>query len=251
MLDTWFSSGLWPMSTLGWPEETADFARYYPTSLLITGFDIIFFWVARMMMLGLEFMDDVPFRDVYITTLVRDEYGKKMTKSKGNVVTPMGLLEQYGTDAVRYWAASGRPGADIAFEDGQMRIGRKLAIKILNASRFVLRPGTTTPLDVAARLFRKLGLAPPYQHVLVRGQPRSPREEPVHPASSSCVIPSSMCTPTSPSGAPKRSASSTSRERRRPTVSWARYSMRLRSASRRRRARIRVSTSATDGVRSR
>ena len=94
VLDTWFSSGLWPMSTLGWPEETADFARYYPTSLLLTGFDIIFFWVARMMMFGLEFTDKVPFKDVYITPLVRDAQGKKMSKTKGNVVDPLDLMEQ-------------------------------------------------------------------------------------------------------------------------------------------------------------
>ena len=96
VLDTWFSSGLWPISTLGWPDDTPELRRYYPTSLLLTGFDIIFFWVARMMMFGLEFTDKVPFKDVYITPLVRDELGKKMTKSKGNVVDPLDLMDQYG-----------------------------------------------------------------------------------------------------------------------------------------------------------
>ncbi len=101
VLDTWFSSALWPFSTLGWPDDTPELAKYYPTSLLITGFDIIFFWVARMMMIGLECTDKVPFRDVYITPLVRDQYGKKMTKSRGNVVDPLEIMDQYGTDAVR------------------------------------------------------------------------------------------------------------------------------------------------------
>src|SRR5262249_52104431 len=105
VLDTWFSSGLWPFSTLGWPNETPELQRYYPTSLMLTGFDLIFFWVPRMMMLGLEFMNDVPFRDVYNTPLVRDQYGKKMTKSKGNVVDPLDLMNQYGTDAVRFTLA--------------------------------------------------------------------------------------------------------------------------------------------------
>ena len=112
VLDTWFSSGLWPFSTLGWPDETPELKRYYPTSALVTGFDIIFFWVARMMMLGLHFMDEVPFRDVYIHALVRDERGAKMSKSKGNVIDPLELIDRYGADALRFTlAAHGGAGA--------------------------------------------------------------------------------------------------------------------------------------------
>ena len=106
VLDTWFSSALWPFSTLGWPEQTAELAKYYPTDTLVTGFDIIFFWVARMMMMGLHFMGDVPFRTVYIHGLVRDEKGQKMSKSKGNVIDPLSLIEAYGTDVLRYSVAA-------------------------------------------------------------------------------------------------------------------------------------------------
>ncbi len=102
VLDTWFSFGLWPFSTLGWPDATPELSRYYPTSALVTGFDIIFFWVARMMMLGLHALDEVPFRTVYIHALVRDEKGAKMSKSKGNVVDPLDLVDRYGADALRF-----------------------------------------------------------------------------------------------------------------------------------------------------
>ena len=114
VLDTWFSSALWPFSTLGWPDETPELKRYYPTNVLVTGFDIIFFWVARMMMMGLHFMDEVPFRDVYIHALVRDEKGAKMSKSKGNVIDPLDLIDQYGADALRFTlAAMAAQGRDI------------------------------------------------------------------------------------------------------------------------------------------
>ena len=106
MLDTWFSSALWPFSTLGWPDKTPELARFYPTSVLVTGFDIIFFWVARMMMMGLHFMDEVPFHDVYIHALVRDEKGQKMSKSKGNVIDPLELIDKYGADALRFTLAA-------------------------------------------------------------------------------------------------------------------------------------------------
>jgi valyl-tRNA synthetase len=160
VLDTWFSSGLWPMSTLGWPDDTPDFARYYPTSLLLTGFDIIFFWVARMMMFGLEFTGKVPFKDVYITPLVRDELGKKMTKSKGNVVDPLDLMEQYGADAVRFTLAQlAAQGRDVILSHDRFAASRAFANKIWNAARFVMMnlDGAEQPLknvDVA-----KMGLA--------------------------------------------------------------------------------------------
>ena len=139
VLDTWFSSGLWPFSTMGWPDRTADLERYYPTTLMITGLDIIFFWVARMIMLGLKFGDDVPFRTVYITSLVRDEHGQKMSKSKGNVVNPLELMDEIGADALRFTlAALASPGMDIALSEGRLRGSRQFVNKIWNASRFVL-----------------------------------------------------------------------------------------------------------------
>ena len=139
VLDTWFSSGLWPFSTMGWPAATADLARYYPTSLLITAHDIIFFWVARMMMLGIKFAGDVPFRQVYITSLVRDAHGRKMSKSKGNVVDPLELIGDIGADAFRFTlAALASPGMDISLSEGRLRGYRQFVNKIWNASRFVL-----------------------------------------------------------------------------------------------------------------
>ena len=139
VLDTWFSSGLWPFSTLGWPEQTKDLARYYPTSLLVTGFDIIFFWVARMMMFGLEFTGDVPFRDIYITPLVRDAEGKKMSKSKGNVVDPLELMDTYGTDALRFTLAQlAIQGRDVILSPERLAASRAFANKIWNAARYVI-----------------------------------------------------------------------------------------------------------------
>ncbi len=137
VLDTWFSSALWPFSTLGWPDATPEVKRYYPTSVLVTGFDIIFFWVARMMMAGLHFMDEVPFRDVYIHALVRDERGAKMSKSKGNVIDPLQLIEQYGADALRFTlAAMAAQGRDIKLSIARVEGYRNFATKIWNASRF-------------------------------------------------------------------------------------------------------------------
>ena len=137
VLDTWFSSALWPFSTLGWPDETADVTRFYPTSILITGFDIIFFWVARMMMMGLHFMGEVPFRQVFINALVRDERGKKMSKSKGNVVDPLELVDEYGADALRFTltAMSGQ-GRNISLSEQRVEGYRNFGTKLWNAARF-------------------------------------------------------------------------------------------------------------------
>jgi valyl-tRNA synthetase len=139
VLDTWFSSGLWPFSTMGWPEDTVDLRHYYPTDLLITGLDIIFFWVARMIMMGLRFTGDVPFRTVYITALVRDAHGQKMSKSKGNVVDPLEVMDRVGADAFRFTlAALASPGMDISLSEGRLMGYRQFINKIWNASRFVL-----------------------------------------------------------------------------------------------------------------
>jgi valyl-tRNA synthetase len=140
VLDTWFSSALWPFSTLGWPDNTKDLQVYYPTSVLITGFDILFFWVARMMMMGLHFMKDVPFRDVYIHALVRDVHGKKMSKSKGNVIDPLVMMDKFGTDAFRFTlAAFAAQGRDILMSEDRIEGYRNFANKIWNAARFILQ----------------------------------------------------------------------------------------------------------------
>ena len=139
VLDTWFSSGLWPFSTLGWPEQTEDLRTFYPTACLATGFDILFFWVARMAMLGIKFMGDVPFRDVYIHALVRDAEGAKMSKSKGNVADPLMVMEKYGTDAFRFTlAALAAQGRDIRMSEDRIEGYRNFANKIWNAARLVL-----------------------------------------------------------------------------------------------------------------
>ncbi|HSS31503.1 MAG TPA: valine--tRNA ligase [Nitrospiraceae bacterium] len=139
VLDTWFSSALWPFSTLGWPEHTPELKTYYPTSTLVTGLDILFFWVARMIMMGLKFMDDVPFREVYIHALVRDAEGQKMSKSKGNVIDPLHVMEQFGTDALRFTLASmASPGRDIKLAEERIEGYRNFANKIWNATRFSL-----------------------------------------------------------------------------------------------------------------
>jgi valyl-tRNA synthetase len=137
VLDTWFSSGLWAFSTLGWPDKTPELARYYPTAVLVTGFDIIFFWIARMMMLGLHFMKEVPFHTVYIHALVRDEKGQKMSKSKGNVMDPLGLIDAYGADALRFTlTAMAAQGRDIKLSTSRVEGYRNFATKVWNAARF-------------------------------------------------------------------------------------------------------------------
>ena len=139
VLDTWFSSALWPFSTMGWPERTPELKYYYPTSLMVTGFDIIFFWVARMIMMGLEFMDEEPFRDVYIHNLIRDENGMKMSKSSGNVIDPLDMIEKYGADGLRMaLAALSTQGRDILLSSSKIETFRLFMNKLWNAARFAL-----------------------------------------------------------------------------------------------------------------
>src|SRR5262245_46858310 len=155
VLDTWFSSALWPFSTLGWPDNTDALKRYYPTSTLVTGFDIIFFWVARMMMMGLHFMQKerpgapleevIPFHDVYIHALVRDATGAKMSKSKGNVIDPLALIDEYGADALRFTlAAMAAQGRDIKLSTQRVEGYRNFATKLWNAARFAEMNGCAT-----------------------------------------------------------------------------------------------------------
>ena len=145
VLDTWFSSALWPFSTLGWPDKTKELARYYPTTTLVTGFDIIFFWVARMMMMGLHFMKEIPFHDVYIHALVRDASGAKMSKSKGNVIDPLALIDEYGADALRFTlAAMAAQGRDIKLSTQRVEGYRNFATKLWNAARFAEMNGCAT-----------------------------------------------------------------------------------------------------------
>ncbi|HDQ14191.1 MAG TPA: valine--tRNA ligase [Sediminispirochaeta sp.] len=139
VLDTWFSSWLWPFSTLGWPEDTEDLRRFFPTSTLVTGYDIIFFWVARMIMSSLEFLEEVPFRDIVITSLVRDKQGRKMSKSLGNGMDPLDIVDQYGADSLKFTLAFlTAQGQDILLAEEDFRFGSKFANKIWNASRFLL-----------------------------------------------------------------------------------------------------------------
>jgi valyl-tRNA synthetase len=151
VLDTWFSSGLWPFSTLGWPDQTEDLKNFYPTATLVTGFDILFFWVARMIMMGLKFMGDVPFRDVYIHALVRDEQGQKMSKSKGNVIDPLDVMSEYGTDAFRFTlAAMAAMGRDIKLAEDRIAGYQNFVNKLWNAARFVQMNSTTSNGDGAS-----------------------------------------------------------------------------------------------------
>ncbi len=146
VLDTWFSSGLWPFSTLGWPEETADLAKFYPNSVMVTGYDLMFFWVARMMMFGLYVMDgEIPFPTIAFHGMVRDEHGKKMSKSYGNTVNPLDWMDEYGSDALRFTLARGaNPGTDVPIGEDWVQASRNFANKIWNATRFALMNGATT-----------------------------------------------------------------------------------------------------------
>ncbi len=160
VLDTWFSSALWPFSTLGWPADTPEVKRYYPTDVLVTGFDIIFFWVARMMMMGLHFMKEIPFSTVYIHALVRDEKGAKMSKSKGNVIDPLALIDEYGADALRFTlAAMAAQGRDIKLSQQRVEGYRNFATKLWNACRFAemnrcVQPSGFDPLSAKETLNR-------------------------------------------------------------------------------------------------
>ncbi len=148
VLDTWFSSALWPFSTLGWPEDTPEVRRYYPTDVLVTGFDIIFFWVARMMMMGLEFMGKEPFHTVYVHALVRDEHGQKMSKTKGNVIDPLNLVDQYGADATRFTlAAMAAQGRDMRLAMTRVEGYRNFVTKLWNAARFLEMNGCVRRAD--------------------------------------------------------------------------------------------------------
>ncbi|WP_084789600.1 valine--tRNA ligase [Saccharomonospora iraqiensis] len=158
VLDTWFSSGLWPFSTMGWPDDTADLAKFYPTSVLSTGYDILFFWVARMMMFGLYAMRDngpersVPFEHIYLHGLIRDAHGKKMSKSRGNVLDPLDWMQRYGADATRFTLARGaNPGADMALAEEWAAGARNFCTKLFNASRFAITNGATVATPVPER----------------------------------------------------------------------------------------------------
>ncbi len=167
VLDTWFSSGLWPFSTLGWPDQTEDLATFYPTSVLITGFDILFFWVARMIMMGCHLAGDVPFKTVHLTGLVRDAKGDKMSKTKGNTIDPLNVIGTYGADAVRFTlAALASPGRDLPLDMSRMDGYRSFATKVWNAARFVQMKlqGDELPLNEAA----KLDLKAPERWILSR-----------------------------------------------------------------------------------
>ncbi len=170
IFDTWFSSGLWPFSTLGWPDDTPDLRTYYPTSVMETGYDIIFFWVARMMMLGLQLTDREPFHTVYLSGLIRDPEGQKMSKTKGNVVDPLGVIDETGADALRFAVIHGTaPGQDQRFGQSKLENARNFANKLWNATRFVIgaRP-TSIPADAERRLPADADLGPAERWMLSR-----------------------------------------------------------------------------------
>ena len=172
VLDTWFSSALWPFVTLGWPEETADLARFYPNDLMIMGFDILFFWGARMMMMGLKFTGQVPFHELYVHALVRDAEKQKMSKTKGNVLDPLEVVDKFGTDAVRFaLAISAAPGTDITFSDSKVSSYRAFANKIWNAGRFILMNLAKLPKTFEARLADALQAPPGTGYEPVEGAP--------------------------------------------------------------------------------
>jgi len=168
VLDTWFSSGLWPFSTLGWPDDTPDLRRYYPNSVMETGYDILFFWVARMIMSGLEYTEKPPFHTVYLHGLIRDEHGKKMSKTTGNVIDPLEVMEKYGTDAMRFTLLTGStPGNDMNLSLDRIEANRNFCNKIWNATRFVVN-NLGTAFDYGAATWNLSGLTMPDRWILSR-----------------------------------------------------------------------------------
>ena len=152
MLDTWFSSWLWPFATMGWPEQTDTLKKFYPTTDLVTGPDIIFFWVARMIMAGYEFMGELPFRNVYFTGIIRDKQGRKMSKSLGNSPDPLDLIGKYGADALRFGTMRSAPlGQDILFDEQNVELGRNFCNKLWNACRFRQMVGSAAASAASAR----------------------------------------------------------------------------------------------------
>src|SRR5690606_2602021 len=175
VLDTWFSSALWPFSTLGWPEQTEDLAYFYPTTVLVTGYDILFFWVARMMMMGIEFMGEPPFGTVLLHGLVRDAQGRKMSKSRGNTVDPLAVIDQFGADALRWALTVGTaPGNDVRMSQDKIEGARNFANKLWNAARFVLmqvdRYGTEAGPQPLGSAERPADLGPADRWILTRLQ---------------------------------------------------------------------------------
>ncbi len=169
VLDTWFSSGLWPFSTLGWPEDTPDLRRYYPTSVMETGYDILFFWVARMVMDGLEFTGKAPFHTIYLHGLIRDEHGRKMSKTAGNVVDPLAVMDEYGTDALRFTLSTGStPGNDMNLSMERIAANRNFCNKIWNATRFVVSNLGTAFQSSGASTWNLSGLGMPDLWILSR-----------------------------------------------------------------------------------
>ena len=153
MLDTWFSSWLWPFATMGWPEQTPTLKKFYPTTDLVTGPDIIFFWVARMIMAGYEFMGDLPFRNVYFTGIIRDKLGRKMSKSLGNSPDPLELIAKYGADALRFGTMRSAPlGQDVLFDEKDVELGRNFCNKLWNACRFRQMQGGEVQAEIEPSL---------------------------------------------------------------------------------------------------
>jgi valyl-tRNA synthetase len=167
VLDTWFSSGLWPFTTLGWPEKTPDFDYFYPTQVMETGYDILFFWVARMLMQGIENTGEVPFSTVYLHGLVRDETGRKMSKSLGNTVNPLQAADKYGTDALRFNLATGStPGNDMKFSESRLEGMQRFANKLWNATRFIVFEAATGQRRLSAEESRTISLPPAERRTL-------------------------------------------------------------------------------------